>query len=320
MTNSRGIGLNKCDYEFAADQRWCRTPHQLHFIDETQELVTNYEGDFDHEEDVASPVDWNRSRHSTPEHVTAPVSTSLSRIDDINGVQRSDHDLRNTPTKFGSQPARPEAPSSFDTSPGHSGTFILSPASTSSLRQHDSFSGPLDSLHIAGDQSTPVGGNLSSLSPTVSRDSAFNVVASPTTESLARIYLDTPIWPLQEREEAILMRYFVENLSRCFDLCDPDRHFALVVPHRAAVCPILLNAIFACSAKHLSRVSDFDPYVSDRYHQECLRHLIPKLNDSAAVMDENLLAATVILRFLEEVQGEISALLCEFAPGRVEYG
>lgn len=116
----------------------------------------------------------------------------------------------------------------------------------------------------------------------------------------------------------MLMRYFVENLSPCFDLCDPDRHFALVVPHRAAVCPVLLNAIFACSAKHLSRVSGFDPYISDRYHQECLKHLIPMLNDSAAVMDENLLAATVILRFLEEVQGETQAFTVRIVPARIE--
>jgi hypothetical protein len=34
-----------------------------------------------------------------------------------------------------------------------------------------------------------------------------------------------------------------------------------------------------------------------------LKHLIPMLNDTAAIMDENLLAATVILRFLEEVEG-----------------
>lgn len=100
------------------------------------------------------------------------------------------------------------------------------------------------------------------------------------------------------------MRFFVETASTCLDLCDPDRHFALVVPHRAAESPILLNAIFACAARYLSRISDFDPYVAEKYHQECLKHLIPMLSDSAAVMDENLLAATIILRFFEEVEGQ----------------
>jgi hypothetical protein len=64
-----------------------------------------------------------------------------------------------------------------------------------------------------------------------------------------------------------------------------------------------LNAIFAASARHLSRVSDFDPYVADRHRQKCLNHLIPMLSGNEAITDENLLAATVIPRFLEEVEG-----------------
>ncbi|KAF2141177.1 uncharacterized protein K452DRAFT_228673 [Aplosporella prunicola CBS 121167] len=129
---------------------------------------------------------------------------------------------------------------------------------------------------------------------------------SETSAALSRIYLDAPVWPLEEKEEARLMRYYIDNLAPCLDLCDPDRHFALVVPQRAAMCPTLLNAIFAVASRHLSRVSTFDPFVSDRYHQECLKHLIPLLSDSAAIMDENLLAATVILRFLEEIDIPIS--------------
>ncbi|KAF2090272.1 hypothetical protein K490DRAFT_20785, partial [Saccharata proteae CBS 121410] len=117
---------------------------------------------------------------------------------------------------------------------------------------------------------------------------------------------DTPAWPLQEREEATLMRYYVEHLASLFDVCDQDRHFELIVPQRAAVCPILLNAIFAASARHMSRVGNFDPFVSDRYHQECLKHLIPMLGNTAVIMDENLLAATVILGYLEEIDGQES--------------
>jgi len=67
----------------------------------------------------------------------------------------------------------------------------------------------------------------------------------------------------------------------------------------------------AVSAKHLSRVSDFDPSVSDQYHQKCLKHLIPILSDKAAITDENLLAATVILRFLEEVEIPVSGVECQ---------
>jgi len=42
--------------------------------------------------------------------------------------------------------------------------------------------------------------------------------------------------------------------------------------------------------------------VSNRYHQECLKHLIPILDDTAAILDENLLVSTIILRHLEEIE------------------
>lgn len=127
------------------------------------------------------------------------------------------------------------------------------------------------------------------------------------SESLSAIYLETPVWPLSDREQAKLLRNYVEHIARNFDLCDPYRHFRTVVPQRAAICPTLLNAIFALSARHLSRTGDYDPFISDRYHQECLKHLIPMLDDSAAaVLDENLLASTIILRHLEEIELPLS--------------
>ncbi|KAG9962394.1 hypothetical protein KCU61_g4772, partial [Aureobasidium melanogenum] len=120
------------------------------------------------------------------------------------------------------------------------------------------------------------------------------------------LYTERPIWPLKSAQEAQLMRFFVEKIAPAIDLCDRDRHFALVVPQRASQCPILLNAVFAASARHLSTISDFDPIVSNKYNQECLKHLIPKLSDADAITDENLLAATVILRHLEELEISMS--------------
>ncbi|KAF5962913.1 ARCA-like protein [Fusarium bulbicola] len=73
------------------------------------------------------------------------------------------------------------------------------------------------------------------------------------------------------------------------------RHFANIVPPRAASCPTLLNDIFALSSRHLSLNALYDPYASDRYHQACLRHLATISND------DNLLAATILLRTLEEL-------------------
>ncbi|KAK8194346.1 hypothetical protein M8818_007535 [Zalaria obscura] len=87
----------------------------------------------------------------------------------------------------------------------------------------------------------------------------------------------------------------------------PVQQSSGLLPQRAAHCPILLNAIFAVSAKHLSSLHpNYDPLISDRYHGECIKHLIPMLNDEQAVFDEDLMAATVILRYLEEVGVPVS--------------
>ena len=129
---------------------------------------------------------------------------------------------------------------------------------------------------------------------------------SQTAISSTSVYLDTPVFPLSSKEEAALLRYYVKRLSRDFDLSDPLRHFRLIVPQRAATCPLLLNAIYALAARHLSRVGNYDPLISNRYHQECLKRVIPVLDDSAAILDENLLASTIILRHLEEIEVPVS--------------
>ncbi|PWY94368.1 hypothetical protein BO94DRAFT_554147 [Aspergillus sclerotioniger CBS 115572] len=49
------------------------------------------------------------------------------------------------------------------------------------------------------------------------------------------------------------MRYFVEELAPWFDSCDAGKHFALLIPDRAAHCPALLHAVYSASARHLSR-------------------------------------------------------------------
>jgi hypothetical protein len=79
------------------------------------------------------------------------------------------------------------------------------------------------------------------------------------------------------------------------------QHFQVEVPRRAGICPILLNAIFALSARHLSHIGNYDSFASNRYHDECLKYLIPMLNNTATISDETLFAATIILRVLEEI-------------------
>jgi len=89
-----------------------------------------------------------------------------------------------------------------------------------------------------------------------------------------------------------------------FDCTDRQQHFALHIPYRARYCNTLFNALMALSARHLSCTTPFNPYVSDQYYQTCLETLIPALNNHGVTMDDDLLAATVILRLLEEFDGE----------------
>jgi hypothetical protein len=63
-----------------------------------------------------------------------------------------------------------------------------------------------------------------------------------------------------------------------------------------------MNAILALAARQLSRTAEFDPYVADVYYQRCFDTLIPELNDDGAIKNEPLLAATIVLRLLEEMK------------------
>lgn len=114
------------------------------------------------------------------------------------------------------------------------------------------------------------------------------------------------IWPLQSRQDADLFRYFIDDAAVCLDMCDPERHFGRIVPQRAMSCPPLFYAMLAAAAQRLSRVSSFDSRIAELHYQNCLRTLIPALSESTAAMDENLLAAVVILRFMEEVHVSVA--------------
>ncbi|KFA66192.1 hypothetical protein S40285_08792 [Stachybotrys chlorohalonatus IBT 40285] len=117
----------------------------------------------------------------------------------------------------------------------------------------------------------------------------------------ANAYIEKPTWPTCSRDEAVLFRHYVQKLSIWLDLCDPQSHFEKSVPSRAGTCPILLNAIFALSARHLAHTSRYDSLASNRYHEQCLNYLIPLLDHAVTISDENLFAATIILRVLEEM-------------------
>lgn len=125
------------------------------------------------------------------------------------------------------------------------------------------------------------------------------------------------------RLQAILLRYYTEEIAHRFDLCDPEHHFTHVVPQRARSSPPLLNAILTTSARHLCRLRRYRnpsgivqwqghllPGLSQEsavhYHNKCIRDLLALSMDPEQIHNENLLAAAVILRTDEEMDGPLS--------------
>ncbi|KAL6153892.1 hypothetical protein ACJQWK_01782 [Exserohilum turcicum] len=109
------------------------------------------------------------------------------------------------------------------------------------------------------------------------------------------------LWPLEHEQEAMLLQHYIENVALFFDMVDTRDHFGVHIVQMAKQNSTLMNAILALSARQLSRIADFDPYVADAYYQKCFDTLIPALNDNSTIKEEPLLAATIILRLLEEM-------------------
>ncbi|CAF9935383.1 hypothetical protein IMSHALPRED_010209 [Imshaugia aleurites] len=109
------------------------------------------------------------------------------------------------------------------------------------------------------------------------------------------------VWPLRSIEESRLLQHFIQNLAPWFDVGDSRRHFTKIAPSMSASSPLLMNAILAVSALHLSRVSDLDTYEAVRYHGRCIGLMVPMLNDPDRVKDDNLLMTTVILHLYEDI-------------------
>ncbi|KAL4877973.1 hypothetical protein BJY04DRAFT_230244 [Aspergillus karnatakaensis] len=120
-------------------------------------------------------------------------------------------------------------------------------------------------------------------------------------------------------QEACLTRHFIENLAPLFDASDMDRHFTIVVPERAVLCPVLRYAVYTASAGHLLRLADcrkessgivsldgmqlpnLTPDMAMRYHDICIAHLIEISKDPREEYNEDVLTAATILRFYEQI-------------------
>lgn len=275
---TRGYPYRVYKHKFSDNQKWLRTPADVTFVDETQELVNNYEDESDIENvDVgiagvvesphstsATQVSQSESPHPSWTLVRTPRPLSVSSL------VHAESPFIGPLSEHVSLPKLPPLPRDL--------TQLPSPSSFNVRRQID--------------------GEIPSTGEFVEVNTSFSNQRSP---SLPPIYTNKPVWPLTDPAEALLLRHYVQNLAIWLDLCDPMQHFQVEVPRRAGTCPVLLNAIFALAARHLSHVGNYDSFASNRYHQECLKYLIPMLDNTATVSDESLFAASIILRVLEEI-------------------
>ncbi|KAL3600360.1 hypothetical protein FPOAC2_04598 [Fusarium poae] len=273
------------EYNFSQDQPWVKTTRTLSFVDETPDVINIHDSsvaNFDTLDNLSVDID------SSPP--LDPICRLQSRDSTEQDRPRSVADLTETPSNDNQRPSKKRALSSSSAGPWLTGTPRSNPPDALSPSQRS------DNDITLGVASPQVAAALAS-----SRQTDLSIPVDHVTEAISGIYLDAPRWPLQDPQEAMLFYNFIHVLAPLFDLCDSERHFATIVPRRAVMCPPLMNAVLAASAKRLSRVDGFDELIGDRYHQNCLDALIPALSSSAAVMDENLLTAIVILRYMEEL-------------------
>ncbi|KAL4908483.1 hypothetical protein BDW74DRAFT_175166 [Aspergillus multicolor] len=170
------------------------------------------------------------------------------------------------------------------------------------------------------------------ISPAASAASTHSHQSNSSLPSIATRH------PLATVEQSCLLRYFIEELSPWFDHCDPQCHFRQVVPLRAqsSSCGTLLNAIFAVSSRHLSRLPQYkNPDGMVVYHGQLLPDLatssaveymlkcIPGLSSFHDISDsseqENLMCAAIILRQYEEMEEEMEETGTESKSPEVNY-
>lgn len=123
---------------------------------------------------------------------------------------------------------------------------------------------------------------------------------------------------LSKALETHLLRYFIDNLAPWFDICDPCRHFAHVLPQRARESGPLRSALLTIAARDVSRgqkiqspievgaredhwPSDVTEELAMSYHNHCIGELLSLSTKPERLHDEDLLAAVILLRTDEEM-------------------
>ncbi|PSN62432.1 hypothetical protein BS50DRAFT_649350 [Corynespora cassiicola Philippines] len=102
------------------------------------------------------------------------------------------------------------------------------------------------------------------------------------------------------RYEASLIHHYAEKLGRWLDCTDAARQFTLRAPVQVKDCASLRYAVLAFAAKHRG-----DGSTALEAYQNCIEIVIGRLSESSAKDDDRLLCTIVILRFFEQLNGNV---------------
>ncbi|KAJ9157293.1 hypothetical protein NKR23_g323 [Pleurostoma richardsiae] len=261
---STSSGNVKSQYAFREDQQWCPTSSKRIRFVDESEDVANIYGDDDAEPDEIAELAKEAVGDSSPS------ATSHSQP---------------TPTQG---PIWPETGrSGVATEPN----WDVSPQQNSRNRFQASFAGTRCASFSIQEIRSPT---------------ATDSCASGSTEVQSSNQAETPALtlPCAERWEAELMRHFTDRIAPIFDLCNPDQYFSSTIPQIALAFPVLLNAVFAVSEKHLvySQHAGSQTGRARKYFDECTQNIARMSAEQAPGVNGSLSAAVVLLSFCESIE------------------
>ncbi|KAF7187094.1 hypothetical protein HII31_11571 [Pseudocercospora fuligena] len=118
----------------------------------------------------------------------------------------------------------------------------------------------------------------------------------------------------RDARAAELFQHYIHDLAAWYDLSDARQSFQREVPRQALASPLLMNAILAFAAIHISCTgAAAQRRVAERYHSSCIAHLITLEGELPGDERANTLAAVCLLRSYE-------ILAEQYDPNRHLYG
>lgn len=99
---------------------------------------------------------------------------------------------------------------------------------------------------------------------------------------------------LSSEQEIQFLQVFIDEVAVWMDCLDKDKHFANVVPYLALKSPMLLNALLACGARHLTSLGTYRGGQADSYYDTAMTLLLQNRQDPDHNRNECAVAAVVL--------------------------